>query len=144
MKHKLIYLLPLLLALGTGCLKSHQNTPLPEPSGTFSGQFKILHKTLSTNVIDTLKKANISIILNGGTKVYSVTGDTSTAQAGSFGTYTISSPFINFNDKTYSATSTSTKTHLRGLYQYYYDGTALIIAAGSDTLSLQYDLRRQN
>lgn len=144
MKHKLLYFLPMLLLLGTGCFKARQAVPIPEPSGIFAGQFRIVHVTLSTNKKDTLRKANIALNLNGGTKVFSVTGDTATAHAGSFGTYTISSPLINFTDKTFSAAAPGDKTHLTGLYQYYFDGTILQIAAGNDTLSLQYDLKRQN
>jgi hypothetical protein len=141
MKHKLLYLLLILMVLGTSCLKKATVVPVAEPSGVFSGQFRLLERKSGASAIDTLEKATISISLNGGTKAYTVTGDTS-VHAGSFGTYTISSPYILFTDKTYPTTGTPTKTHLNGTYQYYYDGTTFQMLAGNDTLNLQYDLKK--
>lgn len=146
MKHKLLYLLPLLAVLGTGCLKSSKVTPIAEPSGSYSGQFRIVRRTMDGGIAsyDTLRKANITVTLNGATKLYTVIGDTATAHAGSHGTFTIGAPLINFVDATYSPTAPITKTHLNGTYAYYFDGTIFQIAAGPDTLSLQYDLKKVN
>ncbi|HTD99930.1 MAG TPA: hypothetical protein VK668_11635 [Mucilaginibacter sp.] len=146
MKHKLLYLLLLLAALGTGCLKKNTVTPQPEPSGSYAGQFRIVRRNLgpSSTTYDTLRKANITVTLNGATKLYTVTGDTATAHAGSHGTFAIGAPLINFVDATYSPTAPITKTHLNGTYAYYFDGTIFQMAAGPDTLSLQYDLKKVN
>jgi hypothetical protein len=146
MKHKLLYLVPLLAVLGTGCVKKATVDPIAEPSGSYSGQFRVVKRTLANGVFtyDTLRKANITVTLNGATKLYTVTGDTATAHAGSHGTFAIGPPLINFVDATYSATATPTKTHLTGTYAYYFDGTIFQMAAGPDTASLQYDLKKVN
>src|SRR5450755_2704285 len=109
MKQKLLYLLPLLLAVGVGCVKSNYTPPLL-PSGTFSGTFGYLHRANDRINFDTLK-ASVTLTLNtNGT--FAVTGDTTTLQAGSFGTYGADVNYINFTDKTYSATGVSVKKHL--------------------------------
>jgi hypothetical protein len=138
MKQKLLYLLPLLLAVGVGCVKSNYMPPLL-PSGTFSGTFGYLHRANDRINFDTLK-ASVTLTLNtNGT--FAVTGDTTTLQAGSFGTYSPAVTYINFTDKTYSATSTSVKKHLNGVYAYSYDGSNLNLLSNiSDTISMQYQL----
>lgn len=116
-----------------------QQTP---PSGTFTGQFRYLHRHASNVPFDTVK-ANLTIKFGTPANTYAVTGDTSTVHAGSKGTFSVGSPYMVFADSTFSTTATTTKTHLAGAYIYYYDGTVFqLLAYSADTLSLQYDLRR--
>ncbi len=143
MSKKLLYLFSLLILLGLGCIKEPANSiPATGPSGTFAGQFRLLHRSTDKVPFDTTK-SNLTITLNSGTNSFAVSGDTTTVHAGSHGTYTISSPYINFTDQTYPKAGTPAKTHLSGLYQYYYDGTVFqLLSYSVDTLSLQYDLKR--
>ncbi|TWI95928.1 hypothetical protein JN11_04203 [Mucilaginibacter frigoritolerans] len=148
MKSKLLYSLftVTILALASGCI-SNKNTPTPTnyPTGTFTGQFRLIRNNLTTGVHDT-SSANIQLVLNATTG-YSVTGDTSTLQAGSHGAYAINSNYIDFQDATYPKTGTPTKTHLNGIYQYYYDGSSvfqMLTASPLDTLVLEYDLKKTN
>ena len=143
MSKKLLYFLPLLVLFGVGCMKEAATSiPASGPSGTFAGQFRLLHRSTDKVPFDTTK-ANLSISLNSGNNSYAVSGDTTIVHAGSHGTYTISAPFINFTDQTFPKTGTPVKTHLSGLYQYYYDGTVFqLLSYSVDTLSLQYDLKR--
>jgi hypothetical protein len=146
MKNKLLYLLPLLVLviLAEGCLKTHTDA-IPAaaiPSGTFVGQFKLYHRHTDKVPYDSLT-ANITVNLVSSGYTYTVTGDTTTLHAGSYGTYGISSPYMIFNDKTYSASAPVTKTHLSGYYLYNYDGTNLLLyASSSDTLILGYSLKK--
>ena len=143
MSKKLLYFLPLLGLFIVGCMKEAATSiPAGGPSGTFAGQFRLLHRSTDKVPFDTTK-TNLTISLNSGNNSYSVGGDTATIHAGSYGTFTISAPFINFIDQTYPKTGTPVKTHLSGLYQYYYDGTVFqLLSYSVDTLSLQYDLKR--
>jgi hypothetical protein len=146
MKRTFIYLLPALILLSTGCLKSNNTTTVQKPSGTFVGEFRLLRKKTNQVKIDTLK-ANIQVVLTDNIN-YQVTGDTATVHAGSKGTYGAGdgagAGLISFIDTTYPKTGKPAKTHLSGTYQYYYDGTKFQMAANSsDTLSLQYDLKRK-
>jgi hypothetical protein len=152
MKHKLLYLLPLLLALGTGCLKSSMDNtlpPPPAPSGTFKGQFRYIHRKTDKVPFDTLK-ANITLNMLTTNNTYTVTGDTATVHAGSYGTFSRMAPYLIFTDITNPATGTPLKKHLNGAYIYYYDGTTFQMQAyssdpyGSDTLRVQYDLKKVN
>jgi hypothetical protein len=139
MKRKLLYLLPFLLAVGTGCLKSDYK-PVVLPSGTFSGKFGYLHRANDRLNFDTLL-ANVTLTLQSSNSTFTVTGDTTTLQAGSFGTYNLNTNIIEFADKTYSATGTSAKKHLNGTYAYAYDGSRLNLLYNiSDTISMQYEL----
>ena len=144
MKNKLLYLLLLLVILAVGCAKTH-NDGLPAsaiPSGTFAGQFKFYHRHTNQVPYDSLM-ANISVKLSSSDYTFTVTGDTATLHAGSYGTWGINSPYMIFNDKTYSSTAPITKTHLSGYYLYNYDGTNLILyASSSDTLILGYTLKK--
>lgn len=143
MKNKLLYLLPLLVILFEGCAKSHSNTPAPTiPSGTFTGQFKLYHRHTDQVPYDSLT-TNITLNLTTPAYTFTITGDTSTLHAGSYGTFGINSPYMIFNDKTYSSTAPVTKTHLSGYYLYNYDGTNLLLyASSSDTLILGYTLKK--
>jgi hypothetical protein len=143
MKHKLLYFLPVLLLLTTGCLKSTSTsaTPVPVPNGTFSGQFRLLTKHNGSAVFDTTK-SNITVTLTGSNSTFAVTGDTSTLHAGSYGTYGYNGTYISFADKTYPTSGTPVKVHLNGAYLYYYDGTNFqMLAYSGDTVSYQYDLK---
>ena len=142
MKNKLLYLLPLLAVFVTGCLKRTSDIPpTPALSGTFTGQFRLLHRSTNKVPFDTTK-TNLTITLTS-TGNYTVTGDTSVVHAGSNGKYAASAPYINFVDKTYPISGTPTKTHLNGIYQFYYDGSVFqMLAYSLDTLALQYDLKK--
>lgn len=145
MKHQLLYLCSLLFVviLATGCIKSSVNTPPPQvPSGIFTGQFRYLHRHTNTVPYDTLS-ANITVNLTTPSFTFKVTGDTATVHAGSHGTFGLASPYLVFNDSTYSKTAPVTKSHLSGYYLYSYDGTNLqMLAYSLDTLALQYSLKK--
>jgi hypothetical protein len=139
MKQKLLYLLPFLLLVGGGCLKSDYKPPVL-PSGTFSGTFGYLHRANDRIKFDTLL-ASVTLTLQSSNLTFTVTGDTTTLQAGSFGTYALDTSIIDFFDKTYSATSVNAKKHLNGIYAYAYDGSRLNLLYNiSDTISMQYEL----
>lgn len=146
MRRRFTYLLPLLtvvIALLAACGPNKSDNPVPNPTGTFAGEFRRLHRSPGASKIDTLK-ANISVTLNSDF-TYKVTGDTSTVHAGSMGLWNISANSIKFQDNTYSPASTIKKARLFGEYDYAYDGSSLKMAVSSvDTLSLQYDLKRVN
>jgi len=148
MKKLSIYLLPALLVLSlfaTGCLSNKTSNPVPYPSGTFEGQFRLLHKKLNDSKIDTLKKATIQLVLESGVG-YKVLGDTATVHAGSKGHYGINATYIAFDDETYPKTGTPAKIHLYGNYLYNYDGSTnlIILVNQGDTLNYRYDLKRVN
>jgi len=138
---RILYLLPLVFAFATGC--GPKNAPAPNniPEGTFAGKFKYIHEHAQTGAVDS---STAQIKLQIGTSTFAVTGDTSTVQAGSFGTYEVNTynTAIDFFDKTYPTTGTPAKFHLNGIYSYTYDGTNLhIIAFGAfDTLGYSYTL----
>jgi hypothetical protein len=143
MKLRLFYFLPLLLVFCTGCLKSATTTPAPiVPSGTFTGEFRYLHRKTDKVPFDTLK-ATITVKLLTTNFTYTVTGDTANVHAGSYGTFGLNSPYMTFTDKTYPIAGTPTKQHLNGSYLYYYDGTTFqMLAYSLDTLAVQYDLKK--
>jgi len=145
MKRKLFYLFPFLTPLANYFNnKSAASSPGVVPQGIFTGQFRLLQFSKKTGVFDTVS-ANIQLSMEQ--TGYSVTGDTSTVQAGSYGPYAINTinSTIDFQDKTYPHTGVPTKTHLNGVYQYYYDGKVFQLLANSvlDKMSLQYDLKKQ-
>ena len=143
MKHKLLYLLLAMATLASACIKNTtETTSTPEPSGTFTGQYTMLHRALGATKIDTPQKAIVTITLTSATHLFTVTGDT-TVHAGSLGSYSVSSPFITFIDKTYPKTGVPVKTHLYGIYQYYYDGSNVFqMLGGNDTVNVEYDLKK--
>jgi hypothetical protein len=146
MKNNLLYLVPLLLVLASGC--ANQNIPAPAPAltpqGTFTGQFTLYHLVTKTGKTDSTS-ANLMLSLET-TAGFAVTGDTSTLHAGSHGGYAVDprTGRIQFQDVTYPATGTPTKVHLSGLYNYVYDGSNLQIAAYGplDTLTYYYKMKR--
>jgi hypothetical protein len=144
MKKNLLYTLLIFLALASGCAKEtvDSSTTVPVPSGTFTGQFRLLHRSTDKVPFDTTS-ANIVLTLTTPAYTYTVTGDTSTLHAGSYGGYSLNSTEILFTDKTYPTSGVPKKTHLNGLYLYYYDGSTFqMLAYSSDTLSLEYDLKK--
>lgn len=146
MKSKLLYSLFSIALLASGCIGS-KNTPTPTnyPSGTFTGQFRLIRNNLNTGKHDT-STANIQLTMNTTTG-YQVTGDTSTLHAGSHGAYAINSNYVQFQDVTLPKTGTPAKTHLNGNYQYYYDGSSvfqMLTASSLDTVVLEYDLKKSN
>ena len=144
MKLKLLYALPFLMLLA-GCFSSSDKSaaPVPFPSGNFTGQFRAIHQNSKTGYHDTLK-ATLQLSLSTTTG-YKVTGDTATVHAGSFGQYAMNHTLVQFVDSTLPTTGTPKKVHLSGYYQYYYDGTVFqMLAAPSDTLVYQYDLKKVN
>jgi len=143
MKNKILYFIPLILISATGCFNTKTDIPpVTPPSGTFTGQFRYLHRHSSNVAFDTVK-ANLTVTMNSTANTFAVTGDTSTAHAGSKGSFSFGSPYMLFTDNTYPKTGTPAKTHLNGLYLYYYDGTVFqLLAYSADTLSLQYDLKK--
>lgn len=147
MKSKLLSLLLSVTILASGCFGNKTSSPTPTtyPSGTFAGQFSLIHTNTKTGVHDT-SKANIILTMNTSTG-FAVTGDTSTVQAGSHGPYAINATYVDFQDATYPKTGTPIKTHLNGDYEYYYDGSSvlqLLAASPLDTVVLQYDLKKTN
>jgi hypothetical protein len=146
MKSKLLYSLFAITILASGCMGGKNNpTPVNYPSGTFTGQFRLIHTNLLTGKHDT-SAANIQLTMSTATG-YQVTGDTSTLHAGSKGAYAINAGYIDFQDATLPKTGTPKKTHLNGTYEYYYDGSSvfqMIPASSTDTLALQYDLKKTN
>lgn len=142
MKQTLLYLSILSVVVAFGCKKLNYQPPPPYPTGTFSGKFGYLHRHTDNVPYDTLL-ATITLKLKNTDGTFTVTGDTATVHAGSFGTYGINSSYINFADKTFPATGTPAKSHLNGLYLYSYDGASLkMLFYNSDTLRYEYDLTK--
>ncbi|HWD87664.1 MAG TPA: hypothetical protein VG367_06020 [Mucilaginibacter sp.] len=146
MKHKLLFLVPVVIAVIflSGCFGG-KSTPAPSLSGSFSGQFTLFHRHSTTSPWDTLK-ASITLTLSPAPgDSYAVTGDTSTVIAGSKGNYQLATNgnFILFLDSTLPTTGISSKVHLNGEYVYSYDGNTLQMLAGApDTLQVQYNLKK--
>lgn len=150
MKKRSAYLLLVLLAtvvFATGCFKDSPAIQVPYPSGTFAGPFKLLRRKLGATTVDTLKKANIQLVLETGVG-FKVLGDTATVHAGSKGLYGINATYIAFDDNTYPKTGNppNDKIHLYGNYFYSYDGssTLVILFNQGDTLNYRYDLKKVN
>ncbi|WP_454801858.1 hypothetical protein [Mucilaginibacter phyllosphaerae] len=138
---RLVYLLPLVLTLAAGCLGDKGGNPIPDPSGTFTGEFRRITRT-SDQKIDTVK-AIIKVIIEPGVG-YHVLGDTATVHAGSKGHYGIDGNGILFVDDTYPKTGTPQKTHLNGEYVFVYNGSIFQMTKTSENLAVQYDLKKTN
>jgi hypothetical protein len=144
MKHKLLYLFISLAIVATGCVKSASNSqPAPTPSGTFTGEFKVLHRHTNKVAWDSVK-TNLTVRFNTPGYTYVVSGlDTSTLHAASQGTFGVSSPYISFTDANATAAGTEKMWHLNGYYLYNFDGTNLIMyVSTSDTLAAGYNLKK--
>ncbi len=131
----------LLILVFAGCVGADNVTPstVNTPTGTFTGQFRRVHKNSSTNKLDTLK-ANLTLSLSTTTG-YAVTGDTTSLHAGSSGAWSVNDTYITFIDNTLQKTGVPVKIHLNGSYTYGYDGKSLqMLTTFADTLAFQYDL----
>lgn len=142
---KLLYLLPFAIMALSSCMKSNDTTPVPVPTGTFVGEFRVVHLNPLTQKLDTTKRSNLTLAISQAAG-YKVTGDTVLYHAGSYGDFALNASYIQFIDKTIPANSTTplTKIHLSGTYQYVYDGTNLQFQVASDTLAYQYILKKSN
>jgi hypothetical protein len=144
MKIKFIYLLPLLLILAAGCLKTGTDPDYNPgnyayPLGTFTGKFTRIHKTEATLKYDTTT-AMLKLVLSTSTG-FAVTGDTTMVHAGSYGSFSENANSIIFNDVTYPTMGTPKKAHLAGIYAYAYDGLNLQInGTNADSLIFKYTL----
>ncbi|MDB5118160.1 MAG: hypothetical protein JWQ79_3652 [Mucilaginibacter sp.] len=144
MKSKLTYLLPLsiLVIMAVGCIKkgTDPSTDLsnyPYPLGTFNGRFLRIRFNPVTSKKDTTSVA-LQLILSTSIG-YTVTGDTSTIHAGSYGSFSENNVNIAFNDFTYPANGRPTKTHLSGVYNYTLTGTAFqITGSDADSTNISY------
>ncbi|MEO6151484.1 MAG: hypothetical protein ABIP28_15040 [Mucilaginibacter sp.] len=141
MKKEFFGLLIILLVIIAGCTKVQEQPPLAIPEGKFTGKFTRLHLNPSNNKIDTLS-ANFVITFSAATG-YAVLSDTSIVHAGSKGSYIVDPYFMQFTDSTIPAgpVPTTGKTHLAGVYDYYYKSPVLKFSrTTSDTLGYSYDL----
>jgi hypothetical protein len=144
MKHKLLLLSAAVLLVGASCKKVIVPTTTPPAlSGTFSGQFLFVHRQTTAYPYDTLK-ANVILTLQSSGNTFTVTGDTTTVHAGSYGIFTSNTSYVVFIDKTYPTDGTNPKKiHLAGTYQYYYDGSILqMLAFPNDTSAYEYSLKK--
>ena len=143
---KIFYLLPIaaIILFASACTKINDNQPaVVLPTGTFSGQFLKIHLNPVTSKYDT-SIAALQLTLSQSTG-FTVTGDTTTLHAGSYGSYAANAYYIQFVDQTYNAAKPGSKYHLQGVYNYLYNGTQLVMYVNySDTLSLQYNFAKSN
>jgi len=135
------FLLLLFPALITGCLKNSASTnenTINTPQGNFTGNFTLIHKS-SKGTLDTAY-ATITLAMNGTN--YVVSGDTTTIQAPSNGTFSADGSIITFVDATVTKRTplNTPKKHLNGPFLYTYSGPNLHIYGASDTLSYDYKL----
>jgi hypothetical protein len=145
MKLRLLYIIPFIALLATGCGKTNSGDlpTVPLPTGNFTGQFLRVRRSETTGLFDTAK-ANLNLSLSQSTG-FAITGDTTTLHAGSYGSYAANAYYMQFADKTYSSTLPFKKYHLEGVYNYSYDGSKLEIYVDyADTLSLQYSFVKSN
>jgi hypothetical protein len=141
MKHKLLFLFLSLIVIATGCVKgSSKNQPAPTPSGTFTGEFKVLHRHTDKAAWDSAK-TSLTVLFNTPAYTYAVSGlDTSTLHVASHGTFGISAPYIYFTDA--EANNLLTRWHLNGYWVYNFDGKNLVMyISSSDTLVAGYNLK---
>lgn len=151
MKRKLNYVAAALLitVVIAGCTKSNVNNNIANntfvfPQGNFLGQFRLIHPSAKGFGFDTLY-ANITLNMSSDYS-YSVGGDTSKIQVGSYGTFTPDVNTITFVDATVTKrTSPNTlKKHLNGPFLYTFNGSNLHIYGAADTLSYDYALMKTN
>ncbi|TWR27476.1 hypothetical protein FPZ43_13450 [Mucilaginibacter pallidiroseus] len=147
MKKLYVFLLPALVVLSAGCIKSVDSGNLTgvTPSGSYAGEFRLLLKPKNKTTFDTTK-ATIRLELTNNID-FKVLGDTTVVHAGSKGTYGAGSGttanLISFIDTTYPRTGKATKTHLNGTYVFSSTADGLqLLSTSADTLRLEYDLKR--
>ena len=143
---KIFYLLPIaaFILFASACTKINDNQPaVVLPTGTFTGQFLKIRLNPVTSKYDT-STAALQLTLSQSTG-FTVTGDTTTLHAGSYGSYAANAYYIQFVDQTYNAAKPGSKYHLQGVYNYLYNGTQLVMYVNyADTLSLQYNFAKSN
>jgi hypothetical protein len=144
MKRNLFYLLPLLLALGAACSPKGDSTPIPQPQGTFKGSFGALVKKASGAGYDTIRDTALIINLTANSR-FTVTGDT-IKHAASKGSFAYNGVYIQFNDSSKVVTGTGAKFHLKGVYQYGYNGTVFQLQrlSNGDTSNIVYNFKKIN
>jgi len=141
MKRTILFSLLTAAIILTGCNKQSQSSTTPVPLGTFTGKLVVIHKNGKTSKLDTVT-SSVTLLMSASAG-YALTADTSVAQAGSHGPFTLNSQYITFTDQTAPAGSrivgTSAKIHLNGTYTYGYDGTNFdFYATSADTLGYSY------
>jgi len=103
MKKTINYIFALLLiCVVAGCIKNStapNNASSNIPNGNFLGVFTLIHKNPKTSVLDT-SSANVTMSMSANTAAYSIGGDTTKIQAGSYGTFNVDGTLITFADAT--------------------------------------------
>lgn len=142
MKRNLFYLLPLLLTLGVACSPKNEVVPVAQPQGNFTGVFGALVKKTSGAGYDTIRDT-IALKLTAAS-LFKVAANTRKHVA-SYGAFVYNGYYIQFNDSL-AVTPGINKFHLKGVYQYYYDGNVFQLQRNSngDTLTVQYNLKKTN
>lgn len=142
MKRNLFYLLPLLLTLGVACSPKNEVVPVAQPQGNFTGTFGALVKKTSGTGYDTVRDT-IALKLTAAS-LFKVAADTRKHVA-SYGGFVYNGYYIQFNDSSAVVPGVK-KFHLKGVYQYYYDGNVFQLQRNSngDTLTVQYNLKKAN
>lgn len=146
MKRYLLYFSALLLVSAVAaCVKSVPYVPAATPTtGTYKGTFKHLYRANNTLPYDTIAKANVTMLLDATAGTYTVTADTTTILAGSYGAYAFVSGYMVFTDKTYPKTGVPSKIHLSGYYAYGVSGSNFnLLGAVADTAGYLYQLVKQ-
>ncbi len=147
MKRNLFYLLPLLLTLGVACSPKGEVTPIPQPQGNFKGTFAALLKKSTGSGYDTIRDTTFRVTLTASSK-FAVTLETPHHVA-SFGAFAYNGAYIQFTDSSTLSSGNGSKFHLKGVYQYGYDGTNFQLlrrndTGTNDTVAVQYALKRIN
>jgi len=144
MKRNLFYLLALLLTLGVACSPKGEVTPIPQPEGNFKGVFATVLKK-STGGYDTLRDTNFRVSLTASSR-FVVQAETPHHVA-SFGAFAYNGAYIQFADSSTLSSGNGSKFHLKGVYQYGYDGTNFQLlrrndTGTNDTVAVQYALKK--
>jgi hypothetical protein len=129
MKRNLFYVLPLLLLviLSEACSTKSDPTPVPSPpTGSYTGNFKLLVKKTTGSGYDTVKKDPLFAVTITAPNRFVVTGSTTTIHARSRGLF-LYDPYgqvMRFSDSTY-VSGPQTIYHLAGDYRYQFNTTQL-------------------
>ncbi|PWK79932.1 hypothetical protein LX99_00393 [Mucilaginibacter oryzae] len=145
MKRNLFYLLPLLLTLGVACSPKSDVTPIPQPQGNFKGVFAAVVKKTGNAGYDTIRDTNFRVALTASSR-FVVQAETPHHVA-SFGAFAYNGIYIQFADSSTLASGNGAKFHLKGVYQYGYDGNNFQLlrrndTGTSDTIAVQYALKK--
>lgn len=142
MKRNLFYLLPLLLTLGVACSPKNEVTPIPQPQGNFKGTFAAIIKKSTGAGYDTIRDTTFRLTLTASSG-FSVPNETPHHVA-SFGRFVYNGLYIQFIDSSTVASGNGAKFHLKDVYQYGYDGSALVLQrlTSGDTVNTVYALKK--